>query len=121
MAKIINEKTIRLQYIRVLEKFVKRTIILLKHHSFDHEIFKAKTLKNYEFVSKVQVVRLDSGYMKKLLAYTQTILNTLNSHNKTFKNEQQFLLKEANLLQKEKNKTNYKKDKHVKKRFNDGY
>ncbi len=31
------------------------------------------------------------------------------------------LLKEANLLQKEKNSTRYKKDKHKSKSFNDGY
>jgi len=31
------------------------------------------------------------------------------------------LLKEANLLHKEKNKTQYKKDKHKKSSFSDGY
>ncbi|WP_245600555.1 hypothetical protein [Sulfurospirillum arcachonense] len=34
---------------------------------------------------------------------------------------QETLLKEANLLHKEKNSTRYKKDKHKSKSFNDGY
>lgn len=116
-----NQKTIRLKYVRVLEKFVKRTIALLKHPSFDFELFKTLTIKNYEFVSQVESIRLDSEYLKRLQQYAQHILNTLDNHTKDFQEEQQFLLKEANLLHKEKNRTNYKKDKHKNKKFNDGY
>ncbi len=116
-----NQKILRLKYVRVLEKFVKRTIALLKYPEFDYILFKKLTLTNYEFVQKVEAIRLDSDYLKKLQEYSQIILNTIANHSKYFKDEQQFLLKEANLLHKEKNKNNYKKDKHKKKKFNDGY
>ncbi|MCK5111794.1 MAG: hypothetical protein KAQ94_09765 [Arcobacteraceae bacterium] len=116
-----NQKILRLKYVRVLEKFVKRTIALLKHPEFDYVLFKELTFANYEFVQKLEAIRLDSEYLKKLQEYSQIILNTIANHSKDFKDEQQFLLKEANLLHKEKNKNNYKKDKHKKKKFNDGY
>ncbi len=116
-----NQKILRLKYVRVLEKFVKRTIALLKHPEFDYVLFKKLTLANYEFVEKLEVVRLDSEYLKKLQEYSKIILNTIANHGKDFKDEQQFLLKEANLLHKEKNKNNYKKDKYNKKKFYDEY
>ncbi len=116
-----NDKNIRLKYVRVLEKFIKRTIALLKHPQFDFNIFKQQTIKNYEFVAQTESIRLDSEYLKKLIAYSQTILNTIEYHSETFKKEKELLLKEANLLHKEKNKSTYKKDKHTKKKFYDGY
>ena len=121
MIKEINQKTIRVKYVRVLEKFVKRTIALLKHPEFDFELFIRLTIKNYIVVEETESIRLDSEYYKRLLNYAQSILNTLENHTKDFKEEQQLLLKEANLLHKEKNRTNYKKDKHKYKKFNDGY
>ncbi len=119
--KKINDKTIRLKYVRVLEKFAQRTIALLKHPKFDFEIFKVQTIKNYVFVQEAEIIRLDSEYLKKLISYTQMIINTIDYHSKTFEEEQQLLLKEANQLHKEKNRTSYKKDKHTKKKFYDGY
>jgi len=116
-----NEKTLRLKYIRILEKFTSRSISLLKHPSFDFEIFKVNIQKYYEDIKKVQAIRLDSQYHKKLQEYVNITLEKISVHSKTFEEEQQLLLKEANLLHKEKNKTNYKKDKHKIKNFNNGY
>jgi hypothetical protein len=45
----------------------------------------------------------------------------LEEHSKTFEEERATLLKDANLLQKEKNSSNYKKDKHKNQKFTDGY
>jgi hypothetical protein len=45
----------------------------------------------------------------------------VNEHSKTFEEERANLLKDANLLQKEKNRSSYKKDKHKNQSFNDGY
>ncbi len=45
----------------------------------------------------------------------------LEEHTNSFEEERAILLKDANLLQKEKNKSNYKKDKHKNQKFNDGY
>ena len=116
-----NEKTLRLKYIRILEKFTSRAISLLKHPQFDFEIFKVNIEKYYQEIKKVEAVRLDSEYHKKLQEYVNITLQTIETHSKSFEDEQQLLLKEANLLHKEKNKTSYKKDKHRKRSFNDGY
>ncbi len=48
-------------------------------------------------------------------------MNYVENHSENFEDERATLLKDANLLQKEKNKSNYKKDKHKKQTFNDGY
>ena len=118
-----NDKALRFKYIKVLEKFVKRTIALVKDKEFNHEIFKEKVNKYYEEVEKIESVRLDSQYMIKLKEYAQMTLNFVDNHSKdkSFEKEREILLKEANLLHKEKNKSNYKKDKHKKKSFTDGY
>ena len=121
--KPMNEKALRLRYIRVLEKFAKRAINLLKEPSedFNFEKFKIKMEENFQDVKKVESIRLDSGYMTKLEDYVNLILSTLDNHSKDFEDEKNMLLKEANLLHKEKNKNIYKKDKHSKHKFNDGY
>jgi len=116
-----NEKTLRLKYIRILEKFTSRAISLLKHPQFDFEIFKTNIEKYYGEIKKVEAIRLDSEYHKKLQEYVNITLQCTANHSKSFEDEQQQLLKEANLLHKEKNKTSYKKDKHRKKNFHDGY
>jgi hypothetical protein len=121
--KPLNEKDLRLRYIRVLEKFAKRAINLLKApaEDFHHEKFKKKMNENFKYVKKVEVVRLDNEYMSKIESYVNIILSTLENHSITFEEEKSMLLKEANLLHKEKNKNIYKKDKHSKHKFNDGY
>jgi hypothetical protein len=121
--KPLNEKALRLRYIRALEKFAKRAINLLKapEEDFHFEKFKKKMDENFKDVEKVEVVRLDNGYMSKLEEYVNLILRTITNHSKDFEDEKSLLLKEANLLHKEKNKNIYKKDKHSKHKFNDGY
>jgi len=116
-----NEKTLRLKYIRTLEKFTSRAISLLKHPQFDFEIFVVNIEKYYHEIKKVEAIRLDSEYHKKLQEYVNITLQCTANHSKTFEDEQQLLLKEANLLHKEKNKSSYKKDKHRKKNYSDGY
>ena len=51
----INEKQLRIRYIRVVEKFLTRTISLLKLENFDKELFLKRTLKNYEDMRKSQL------------------------------------------------------------------
>jgi len=117
----LNEKELRIRYIRVLEKFSKRSIALLKLSDFDFERFKVRTLKNYEEMKKAKEVTLTSNYLIGLKKFIDLILQSITNHSKTFENERDSLLKEANLLQKEKNRNNYKKDKHKHKKFDDGY
>ncbi len=66
-------------------------------------------------------MRVNSQYLTKLIEYTNLILASVDNEYEDFEEQKELLLKEANLLHKEKNRTNYKKDKHKSKKFNDGY
>lgn len=117
----MHEKQLRIRYIRVLEKFFTRTVSLLKLEDFDENLFKERTLKNFEDTKRVKVVELHSPYLTDLKRFIDLVLRTVTVESENFENERQMLLKEANLLQKEKNKNSYKKDKHKHKKFDDGY
>jgi len=119
---IINEKNIRLKYTRALEKFIRSNISYLKEPEFQFDIFQKRVKRTFEILKRVEPIRLDSAYPMALENYANlllTALEELDEENKTQLKET--LLKEANLLHKEKNKTRYKKEKHKTKKFNDGY
>ena len=99
----INEKQQRIKYIRVLEKFFKRT------------------RKNYEDLIKTKEIELYSDYYEGIKVFINKTIFYLEEHTKSFEEERATLLKDANLLQKEKNSANYKKDKHKNQKFTDGY
>lgn len=117
----LNEKQLRIRYIRVLEKFFTRTISLLKLDNFDKDLFKQRTKKNYEEMIKTKEIELYSDYYESLKVFINRTMFYLQEHSKSFEEERANLLKEANLIQKEKNSSNYKKDKHKNEKFNDGY
>jgi len=117
----IHEKQLRIRYIRVLEKFLTRTMSLLKLDNFDPELFKTRTQKNFEDMNKTKVVELYSPYYSQVKDFINKTMMYINDHSDSFENERSILLKDANLLQKEKNKNSYSKDKHKKHKFNDGY
>ena len=117
----VNEKQQRIKYIRVLEKFFTRTISLLKLDNFDNELFKQRTKKNYEEMIKTKEIELYSEYYEGIKAFINKTMFYLEEHSKSFEDERAILLKDANLIQKEKNSNNYKKDKHKNQKFTDGY
>lgn len=117
----LNEKQLRIRYIRVLEKFFTRTISLLKLDNFDKDLFKQRTKKNYDEMIKTKEIELYSDYYESLKVFINKTMFYLQEHSKSFEEERANLLKEANLIQKEKNSSNYKKDKHKNEKFNDGY
>ncbi|MBL3520251.1 MULTISPECIES: hypothetical protein [Arcobacteraceae] len=117
----LNEKQLRIRYIRVLEKFFTRTISLLKLENFDKDVFIKRTFKNYEDMCKTPKVELYTDYYTSLNLFIEKSMNFVKNPSQNFEDERLTLLKDANLLQKEKNKSRYKKDKHKKDRFNDGY
>lgn len=120
--KQVNEKTIRLRYIRLLEKFSTKTVTLLKYDNFDFELYKKAILKTYEALQKAKTVPLYNEYPAALKEFAQITLDTLETKPQKFEEQEKpRLLKEYNLLQKLKNKGSYKKDKHKSKKFNDGY
>mgnify|MGYP003612632767 FL=1 len=117
----VNEKQQRIIYIRVLEKFFTRNISLLKLDNFDKDLFKQRTKKNYEDLIKTKEIELYSEYYEGIKIFINKTMFYLEEHTNSFEEERAILLKDANLLQKEKNKSNYKKDKHKNQKFNDGY
>ena len=124
MENIINEKDIRLKYVRGLEKFVRSNISYLKDPKFEFITFQKRVKKTFEILKKIPSIRLNATYPIALENYVNLVLSVL--HVSELKDEekeelQAKLLKEANLLHKEKNKTQYKKDKHKKSSFSDGY
>ena len=106
-----------------MEKFVKRAIKLLKVNDefFFIEKFKTKINENYQQFVKTKEIRLNNEYLYKMREYINLILKQIEIHNKTNVFDKEYLLKEANLLHKERNKHSYKKDKHIQKKFSDGY
>jgi len=119
---IINEKNVRLRYTRALEKFIRSNISYLKDPEFQFDIFQKRVKRTFEILKKVEPIRLDSAYPMALENYANLLLNALEELEEVEKMQlKDKLLKEANLLHKEKNKTQYKKDKHKKSTFNDGY
>ena len=117
----MHEKQKRIRYIRVLEKFFTRTVSLLKLDNFNHELFKERIVKNYQDIKRVEQVDLNSKYYTELIAFINKTLTYVENHSESFEDERETLLKEANLLQKEKNRNSYRKEKHKKSKFNDGY
>ena len=108
----MNEKALRLKYIRALEKFVSRNIALLKKENFELEKYLISFEKFKEQFEKTTPIRLNSSYLKKLSEYKELLIKTYLNHSKDFITERAMLLKEANLLAKEKNKTSYKRAKY---------
>lgn len=120
--KQINEKTKRLRYVRLLEKFLTRTVAICKNDDLPFYNFVENINKYYEDIKKVEAIRLDSEYYSKLENFVNLTLGKIDTIEHTeYVALKELLLKEANLLHKEKNRSNYKKDKHRQKSFNDGY
>ncbi len=76
--------------------------------------------KNYKVICKSQNVDLYSDYYTLINSFIEKTISFTKNHSESFEDERAILLKEANLLQKEKNKSSYKKDKHKKDKYNDG-
>ncbi|MDN5377140.1 MAG: hypothetical protein PWQ42_436 [Sulfurospirillum sp.] len=105
-----------------MEKFIKSNVSYLKDPNFIIDEFKKRVEKTFETLKKVDSIRLDSSYLIALERYANDIINVLNYEEiDDYKALQEELLKKANLLDKEKNKTRYKKDKHKNSSFHDGY
>ncbi|NLM98904.1 MAG: hypothetical protein GX170_02655 [Campylobacteraceae bacterium] len=112
-SKAIKEKSMRVKYIRALEKFVKSAISILKREDFDFLLFQTRVIKNYSSqLEKVQSVVLDSTYSKNLeLFANEVMLSVQKEPSLSIKEE---LLNSANALEKLKSKSNYKRDNRVK-------
>lgn len=118
----INDKDARVKYIRSLERFLGSCVSALKNENFDFILFVKRAEKGLKTLRKVEPVRLDSTYTNGLENYANLVANSIANVEEIDKEEtHKRLLKEANLLEKEKYRGNYKKDKHKAQGFDDGY
>lgn len=105
----VNEKQLRIKYIRVLEKFFTRTISLLKLENFDKELFKKRTQKNYEDLQKAKEVELYSEYYSGLKDFINKTMNYVENHSENFEDERATLLRMQIYFKKRKIKATTKK------------
>ncbi|QIR76587.2 hypothetical protein FA592_10280 [Sulfurospirillum diekertiae] len=118
----MNDKDARVKYIRALERFMGSCVNALKNENFDFLLFVKRAEKGLKTLQKVEPVRLDSTYTNLLQNYVTLVSNSIvNLEEIDIEETHKRLLKEANLLEKEKYRGSYKKDKHKAQGFDDGY
>lgn len=116
----MNDKEARVKYIRALERFLNSCIGALKNERFDFALFVIRAQKSLKTLQKVEPTRLDSTYTNALQNYANLVASLIEETQTSPEEKHKRLLKEANLLEKEKYR-GYKKDKHKAQGFNDGY
>ncbi len=107
-----SEKTQRVKYMRLLEKFLKSSITILKLEDFNYDLFQKRSLKIYNLIKKIDDIRVDSGYFKSLQNFVELTMSTLENENLKAEEKRSLLLKEVNLIDKNRNKKIQKKIKH---------
>lgn len=100
----IDEKILRIKYIRNLDKFFNSAIAILKKDNFDKKLFEDRMLKNIKIFDKNKAVALNSTLAKAMEDFVNDCLNFNLSKNE--------LLNKANNIDKLKNKKH--KDKYKK-------
>ncbi len=108
----IEEKSLRVKHMRLLEKFLKSSMTILKLENFNYELFEKRATKIYVLIKDLDEIRLDSPYLKSLKNFSELVMRTLKNENLKVEEKRLSLLKEINLIYKQKNKSSYKKAKH---------
>ncbi len=116
-----HPKEQRVKYIRALERFLNSCIGALKIEHFSLTLFEKRVEKSLKVLNKVEKVRLDSTYTSLLEAYVATVIKILQDEHMSDETKHKTLLKEANMVEKERYQGSYKKSKHAKSDFEDGY
>lgn len=100
----MQEKALRIKYIRTLERCAKRFASALKNSNFDEELFTICKKQNEKLLEKCENVFLDSTYSKELERFVYDCCYK----NYAFSD----LIAKYNFLEKLKNSNHYKKEKH---------
>ncbi len=108
----IDEKALRVKYMRLLEKFLKSSITILKLENFNYDLFEKRAVKIYKLIKNLDEIRVDSGYFKSLQNFAELTMATLKNENLKNEEKRNLLLKEVNLIEKNRNRKIYKKRKH---------
>ena len=109
------EKYQRQKYITFLDKITKNLFRLLRHEETTAEQFVAKLDEMMRQLSKLEKPRMDSEYMQQTQAYIERL--HMDTQSEGFDDARYAEIHEAemsnlNRLQKLKNKSTYKKEKH---------
>jgi CRISPR/Cas system-associated protein Csx1 len=108
----IDDKIQRVKYMRLLEKFLKSSLTILKLENFNYDLFSTRALKIYDLIKKIDNIRIDSEYYKSLQNFAELTISTLRNENLKDEEKRNLLLKEVNLIDKNRNRKIRKKLKH---------
>lgn len=109
----MNEKPLRTKYIRLLEKFANSTAAWLsKTNTPSKETLEKKLKILQKPLEKIsQKPRLYKENLLRLEGFSTSIIEMLNDKNTNINQIKQWALKEINLIQKSKNKSQYNRQK----------
>ena len=117
----MDDKQKRSTYIRIITRFAIKILPTLKNQNLNVEEFKTRIKSSSKFMKNIEKQRLDSSNLKLLEEFCDNVLALCDKQIDDLVETQNKLLKDWNLVQKSKNNSNYKKDKHKHRSFNDGY
>lgn len=117
----MDEKQKRSTYIRLISRFAIKILPTIKNQNLSVEEFKSRIKSSSKFMKDIEKQRLDSANLKLLEDFCDNVLALCERQIDDLEQTQNKLLKDWNLIQKSKNNSNYKKDKHKNRSFNDGY
>jgi len=111
--KLYHEKASRVKYMRLQEKLLQSSITILKLENFNYELFQKRIFKILVKIENIPEIRTDSSYLNSLKNFSELLTRTLQNDRLKIEEKKEILLKEANLIQKQKNKKLYKRKKHI--------
>jgi hypothetical protein len=109
------EKYQRQKYINLLDKISKNLFRLLRNEETTASQFSKKLHTLMEQLEKLEKPRMDSEYMQQAQAYVERLYadtRTVTFDDERYADIHEVEMSNLNRLQKIKNKSNYKKDKH---------
>ncbi len=107
------EKYQRQKYITFLEKISKNLFRMLRQEGTTATQFSRKFDELMQKLGELESIRLDSEYLQETQSYIDRLhLQTKEINDKTFEDIKTAEMSNLNRLQKLKQKSNYKKDKH---------
>ena len=108
-----HKKTSRVKYLRLQEKLLQSSLTILKLENFNYELFCKKALKIVTKIENIPEIRADSSYINSLKKFSDLVKRTIENDRLKIEEKKEVLLKEANLIDKQKNKKLYKRKKNI--------
>lgn len=113
------DNSLRLRYIRALERFHKGMISYLSNTSdISKEGYNKKVNNSLKVLQRAEEIALYKGDLQDLEKLVKKIINYKES-DKNIEEIKEEILYESNQLDKTKNARRYKKDKHTQSKFSD--